>query len=113
MDTPPVSTPDKFSGARRLSTDVVGSVGLALVLALATLLRVWHLTQAGFGTQYYAAGVLSMLQSWHNFFFNSFDPAGFVSVDKPPLALWLQAATAKVFGFSAWSVLLPQALEGK
>ena len=80
MDTPPVSYPDKFSGARRLSTDVVGSIGFALVLALAALLRVWHLNQAGFGTQYYAAGVLSMLESWHNFFFNSFDPAGFVSI---------------------------------
>src|SRR6202046_4688019 len=107
-----VGYPDSNSGARRLSTNVVENIGFALVLALAALLRVWHLNQAGFGTQYYAAGVLSMLESWHNFFFNSFDPAGFVSIDKPPLALWLQAATAKVFGFSAWSVLLPQALEG-
>jgi 4-amino-4-deoxy-L-arabinose transferase-like glycosyltransferase len=98
-------------GQRQLPRYAV-SVALAMILALAALLRLWRLGAAGYGSQYYAAGVLSMLDSWHNFFFNSFDPAGFVSVDKPPLALWLQAASAKVFGFSAWSVLLPQALEG-
>lgn len=88
------------------------SAALAMILALAALLRLWRLGVGGFGSQYYAAGVLSMLDSWHNFFFNSFDPAGFVSVDKPPLALWLQAASARIFGFSAWSIQLPQALEG-
>jgi len=112
MDTPPVSHPDKFCGARRLSTDVVGCIGFALVLALAALLRLWHLNQAGFGTQYYAAGVLSMLESWHNFFFNSFDPAGFVSIDKPPLALWLQVASARMLGFGGMSIHLPQVIEG-
>jgi Dolichyl-phosphate-mannose-protein mannosyltransferase len=103
---------DSNSGARRLSTNVVEKVGFALVLALPALLRVWHVNQSGFGTQYYAAGVLSMLQSRHNFFFNSFDPAGFVSVDKPPLALWLQVASARVLGFSGMSIHLPQVIEG-
>jgi len=54
------------------------------ILGLAAVLRLWHLDQNGFGRQYYAAGVRSMLGSWHCFFFNSFDPAGFVSLDKPP-----------------------------
>jgi 4-amino-4-deoxy-L-arabinose transferase-like glycosyltransferase len=108
----PVGYPDNNSGVRRLSTDVAGNIGFATVLALAALLRVWHLNQAGFGTQYYAAGVLSMLESWHNFFFNSFDPAGFVSIDKPPLALWLQVASARVLGFSGMSIHLPQVIEG-
>jgi 4-amino-4-deoxy-L-arabinose transferase-like glycosyltransferase len=89
-----------------------GPVALGLILALAALLRAWHLDQSGFGTQYYAAGVLSMLGSWHNFWFNSFDPVGFVSIDKPPLALWAQVASAKAFGFSSWSIHLPQVLEG-
>ena len=39
---------------------------------------------------YITAGVRSMLDSWHNFFFNAFDPAGFVSLDKPPVAFWIQ-----------------------
>src|ERR1019366_5882306 len=42
----------------------------------------------------------------------AFDPDGFISVDKPPISLWLQVASVKLFGFSPLSVLLPQALEG-
>ena len=53
-----------------------------------------------------------MLLSWHNFFFASFDPGGLVSVDKPPLALWVETASAKLFGFSSASILLPEALAG-
>src|SRR5262249_9068729 len=61
---------------------------------------------------YYAATVLSMLQSWHTFFFASFDPGGFVTVDKPPLGFWVQAASARLLGFSGLSLLLPEALAG-
>ncbi|HEY7848907.1 MAG TPA: glycosyltransferase family 39 protein, partial [Ktedonobacterales bacterium] len=61
---------------------------------------------------YYAATVKSMLQNWSNFFFVSFDPGGFVSVDKPPLGFWIQALSAKLFGFSGFSILLPEALAG-
>jgi 4-amino-4-deoxy-L-arabinose transferase-like glycosyltransferase len=53
-----------------------------------------------------------MLQSWHNFFFNAFDPTGFLSLDKPPLAFWLQTASAHVFGFNRLAVLMPQFAEG-
>jgi 4-amino-4-deoxy-L-arabinose transferase-like glycosyltransferase len=53
-----------------------------------------------------------MLDSWHNFLFNAFDPAGFVSIDKPPVAIWLQAASAKLLGFSALSILLAQVIAG-
>jgi 4-amino-4-deoxy-L-arabinose transferase-like glycosyltransferase len=87
-------------------------VPLAGVLALAACLDFWSLTQNGYANAYYAGAVRSMLKSWHNFFFVSFDPGGLVSVDKPPLALWVQAASAKVFGFSSFSILLPEALAG-
>jgi 4-amino-4-deoxy-L-arabinose transferase-like glycosyltransferase len=53
-----------------------------------------------------------MLRSLHNFAFASFDPGGLVSVDKPPLALWVQVASAKLFGFSPLSLLLPEAIAG-
>src|SRR4029077_18087214 len=53
-----------------------------------------------------------MSQSWRNFLYHAFDPAGFVSVDKPPLASWVQVASVKLFGFLVWSVLLPQVFEG-
>jgi 4-amino-4-deoxy-L-arabinose transferase-like glycosyltransferase len=87
-------------------------LALVAILGAAASLRLWHLDQNGYGRQYYAAGVRSMLGSWHAFFFNSFDPAGFVSLDKPPVALWLQVASARIMGFSAFSVMLPQVLEG-
>jgi 4-amino-4-deoxy-L-arabinose transferase-like glycosyltransferase len=83
---------------------------LTLILLLSAFLNLFRLDQNGYGNTYYAAAVKSMLMSWHNFFFLAFDPGGFVSIDKPPLGFWLQAASASVFGFSGWSLLLPQAL---
>jgi 4-amino-4-deoxy-L-arabinose transferase-like glycosyltransferase len=87
-------------------------VALTCIVALSLALRGWRLGASGFITPYYMAGVRSMMQSWHNFFFNAFDPAGFVSVDKPPLAFWVQTGSAEFFGFSPFGVLLPQVLEG-
>src|SRR2546428_6085006 len=87
-------------------------LGLVVVLAVAAALRLWRLSQNGFGNEYYTAGVRSMSLSWHNFFDNAFDPAGSSPVDKPPVALWIQVASVKLFGFHALSVLIPQALEG-
>src|SRR4029450_6877054 len=87
-------------------------LGLFAVLVVAAALRLWRLSQNGFGNEYYSAGVRSMSQSWHNFAYNAFDPAGFISVDKPPVALWIQVASVKLFGFHPLSVLTPQALEG-
>src|SRR2546430_15247079 len=87
-------------------------LGLFAVLAAAAALRLWRLDQNGFGNEYYTAGVRSMSQSWRNFLYHAFDPAGFVSVDKPPLASWIQVASVKVLGFHGLSVLVPQVLEG-
>ena len=80
------------------------------ILALSAFTGLFRITQEGYSNLYYAATVKSMLTSWHNFFFASYDPGGFVTVDKPPLGFWIQAASAKVFGFHGWSLLLPQAL---
>jgi 4-amino-4-deoxy-L-arabinose transferase-like glycosyltransferase len=81
-------------------------------MALAGVLNTWALSRNGYANVYYSAGVESMLRSWHNFLFLSADPGGLVSIDKPPLALWLQAGSAEVFGFSPLSLLLPQAIAG-
>jgi 4-amino-4-deoxy-L-arabinose transferase-like glycosyltransferase len=87
-------------------------LALAGVLALSAVLNVNKLAQNGYANIFYSAGVKSMLRSWHNFVFVSFDPGGLVTVDKPPLALWVQAASAKLFGFSPLSLLLPEAIIG-
>jgi 4-amino-4-deoxy-L-arabinose transferase-like glycosyltransferase len=84
----------------------------AAVLLVAAILRLMRLDDNGVGTAYYAAGVRSMLQGAWLFFYNAFDPAGFVSLDKPPIAFWIQTIFAAVLGYSGWSIHLPQALAG-
>jgi 4-amino-4-deoxy-L-arabinose transferase-like glycosyltransferase len=61
---------------------------------------------------FYDAAVRSMGISWHNFFFGAFEPGGSVSIDKPPVDLWLQVASVKLFGFSATTLKLPEAFAG-
>ncbi|MDY5911655.1 MAG: glycosyltransferase family 39 protein [Inconstantimicrobium porci] len=79
---------------------------------LSAVLNIGNLGLQGYGNQYYAAGVKSMTMSLKNFFFVSFDPSGFVSIDKPPLGFWIQAVSAKIFGVNSWGLLLPQAVAG-
>ena len=85
---------------------------LTLVLVLSAVLNIWNLGIEGYGNLYYTAAIKSMLLSFKNFFYLSFDPAGYITVDKPPIGLWLQGISAKIFGFSGWSVILPQAIAG-
>src|SRR4051794_14077597 len=82
------------------------------LLALVAVLDLWSLARNGWANDYYAAAVRSMSTSWHNFFFGSFDASGIMTVDKPPLALWVQALSVRVFGYHPLSVLVPQALMG-
>lgn len=85
---------------------------LVALLVLAAVLNLWGLGLNGYANDYYAAGVRSMTESWHAFLFGSFDAAGIMTVDKPPLSSWIQALSARAFGFSSWSLLVPQALMG-
>jgi len=87
-------------------------VGIATIVALAAWLRFSNLDSLGYVNHYYTAGVKSMLQSWHNFFFVAAEPGGSVSIDKPPLGLWLQAMSAYFLGVNGFSVLLPELLAG-
>jgi 4-amino-4-deoxy-L-arabinose transferase-like glycosyltransferase len=82
------------------------------VMALAGVLNLWSLSRNGWANQYYAAAVKSMSSSWHDFLFASLDRGGVMTVDKPPLALWVQALSVRVFGFHSLSLLVPQALMG-
>jgi 4-amino-4-deoxy-L-arabinose transferase-like glycosyltransferase len=85
-------------------------VALAGILALSAILSAHRLSQNGYANTFYSAGVKSMLRSWHNFLFVSFDPGGLVTIDKPPLGVWVQAASAELFGLSPLSLLLPEAI---
>ena len=108
---PPTPMPAS-EDAPRLESRLLRLGAPTLVLLLALGIRLWHLDQNGQGHPYYAATVRSMLASWHNFIYGSFDPAGFITVDKPPVAFWIQTGMARLIGFSGYSVLLPQAIEG-
>jgi 4-amino-4-deoxy-L-arabinose transferase-like glycosyltransferase len=83
---------------------------LAGIVVLSAVLNTHRLAQNEYGNTFYSAAVKSMLHSLHNFLFVSFDPGGLVTIDKPPLAVWVQVASAKVFGFSPLSLLLPGAI---
>src|SRR4051812_36779689 len=92
--------------ARRARPELLLLVGLAAVLDL------WALRRNGWANDYYTAAVRSMSTSWHDFLYASLDSSGVMTVDKPPLALWVQALSVRVFGFSSLSILVPQALMG-
>lgn len=84
---------------------------LLAICVLAAVLYGWNLN-GSWGNGFYTAAVKSMTKSFTNFLFGSFDPAGVVTVDKPPAALWADALSVMIFGFHKWSVALPQVLEG-
>lgn len=85
---------------------------LICIALLSAFLNIFNIWREQFANAYYTSAVTSMLQSWHNFFYASFDPAGYVTVDKPPVTFWVQTVFAYVFGVHGWSVILPQALAG-
>ncbi|MGD0683698.1 MAG: glycosyltransferase family 39 protein [Streptosporangiaceae bacterium] len=61
---------------------------------------------------FYGAAARSMSESWHDFIFGAFDPAGIVTIDKLPGAVWMQALSLRIFGFHIWALVLPQVVEG-
>ncbi|MFS0793569.1 ArnT family glycosyltransferase [Microbacterium sp. 1P10AE] len=83
--------------------------GLVAIGTLALVLTAWQVWD-GAPSDYYASIAVSMSQSWSNFFFGAMDPAGTVTLDKIPGSFWIPALFVKVFGYSAWAVILPNAL---
>jgi 4-amino-4-deoxy-L-arabinose transferase-like glycosyltransferase len=90
----------------------LGWIGLTAIVVLAAVLRFANLDALGYANHYYAAAVKAMLQSWHNFFFVAAEPGGSVSVDKPPVGLWLQTISAYFLGVNGLGILLPEILAG-
>ncbi|MBK1786398.1 ArnT family glycosyltransferase [Prauserella cavernicola] len=86
--------------------------GVAVLLAATAVLYLWNLSASGFGNGYYAAAVQAGTQDWKAWLFGSLDSGNVLTVDKPPASLWVTTAVARVFGFSSWTVLAPQALMG-
>ena len=108
-DLPPLSAGGRRRGWKRPTGNqlIVAAIGI-----LAAALYTWGLSRTGMGNSYYAAAVRSGAKSWKAFFFGSIDPGSFITVDKPPAALWVMSLSARIFGFSSWSMLLPEAASG-
>ncbi len=106
--SPPFESPTRNTWGQRLRS----SWPELAILAATTVILVWGLSKNGYGNPYYAGAVRSMTYSWRNFVYGASDPGGWITTDKPPLALWAGALSARVFGFSSWSILLPSAVCG-
>ncbi|MFJ3417885.1 ArnT family glycosyltransferase [Streptomyces sp. NPDC086082] len=81
------------------------------ILLLATALYVWNLTSIT-GNTFYDAAVYSGTKSWKAFFFGALDSGSFITVDKPPFALWVMGLSARVFGYGTWQLMLPMVAAG-
>jgi 4-amino-4-deoxy-L-arabinose transferase-like glycosyltransferase len=103
----PLAQPVRRTLARLRALPEVG-----VLIGLAALLNLWALGRNQWANTYYSAAVRSMAASWHNFLYASLDPSGVMTVDKPPLSLWVQALSVRVFGFHPLAILVPQALMG-
>src|SRR4029077_5662130 len=84
---------------------------LALLVGTGVL-YIADLGRSGWANSYYSAAVQAGSQSWKAWFFGSFDSSSFISVDKSPASLWVMGLSARLLGVNAWSILVPQALEG-
>ncbi|MFJ9150250.1 ArnT family glycosyltransferase [Streptomyces sp. NPDC102270] len=84
---------------------------LQAVAALAALLYSWNITTSGYAP-FYAVAARSMSESWKAFFYGALDPGATLTIDKLAGFRWPHALSARVFGFHAWSLTLPQVVEG-
>lgn len=85
---------------------------LLALLFFTAVVYLWNLSASGDANSFYAAAVQAGTKSWKAFFFGSIDSSNFITVDKPPASLWAMELSGKVFGFSSWSMLATQAVEG-
>jgi len=85
---------------------------LLALLAGTAVLYLWGLGSSGWGNDYYAAAAQAGTQDLTAWLFGSHDAGNSITVDKPPAALWVMALSGRLFGFSAFTMLLPQALMG-
>jgi 4-amino-4-deoxy-L-arabinose transferase-like glycosyltransferase len=96
---------------RRLATGNRGlgeSIGLAVLLVVTGVGYGWNLSSRAFGNPFYAAAVQAGTKNWTAFAFGSLDSGNLITVDKPPASLWPMELSGRIFGFTSWSMLMPQ-----
>ena len=85
---------------------------LGVLLVGTGVAYIWGLGASGWANSFYAAAVQAGSVSWKAFFFGSSDAANSITVDKPPMSLWLMSLSVRIFGLNSWAMLVPQALLG-
>ncbi|TQS39773.1 ArnT family glycosyltransferase [Cryptosporangium phraense] len=111
LETPPSPTAERPTGSPQHDPRWTRPALVVLLLGTAVL-YLWGLGSSGWANSFYSAAVQAGTESWKAFFFGSSDAANFITVDKTPAALWVMELSARLFGVNAWSILVPQALEG-
>ena len=96
----------------KLIKNNTNTIIISLIIIFSFILNFYSIKNYGYGNEYYSASVISMTKNLKNFFFVSFDPSGILSVDKPPLGLWIQAIFVIIFGNNTYAIMFPQALCG-
>ena len=107
-----VPTPARPPGPHRRGDPPWVRPALLALLGATAVLYLWGLGASGWANAYYSAAVQAGTRSWKAFFFGSLDWSNFITVDKSPAFLWPMELSARLFGVNAWSILVPQALEG-
>jgi 4-amino-4-deoxy-L-arabinose transferase-like glycosyltransferase len=82
------------------------------LLAGTAVLYLWNLAVSGWANEFYAAAAQAGSKSWTAFLYAASDAAASITVDKPPVSIWVMALSVRLFGLSSWSILVPQALMG-
>ena len=120
MTAPSIGAPVEAAGPRTPATSAPTPaprprwewLSLAGLLGGTALVNLWGLGASGWANSFYTAAVWAGTRSWKALLFGAFDPAGFITVDKPPASIWLMGLSGRIFGFSSWSMLVPEALLG-
>jgi 4-amino-4-deoxy-L-arabinose transferase-like glycosyltransferase len=82
------------------------------LLAGTAVLYTWGLGSSGWANDYYAAAAQAGTQDRKAWLFGSLDAGNAITVDKPPAAMWVMGLSGRLFGFSEFTMLLPEALMG-
>lgn len=108
---------DDLKGLHRVNKELdnrspLEKIALPLLLIATGALYLFGALHNGMANSYYAAAVQAASQDWTTWLFGSLDAANYVSVDKPPIATMIMGLSARIFGFSSFSMLLPSVLAG-
>jgi 4-amino-4-deoxy-L-arabinose transferase-like glycosyltransferase len=87
-------------------------IGLVVLLVATGASFLWGLDRNGWANPYYSAAAQAGSQDWKAFFFGSLDAGNLITIDKPPLSIWIMSLSVRLFGLNSWAILVPQALMG-